>query len=235
MKRSLAALVLLVGACAPPPPASAPAAPAAQAAPLPAAVRWFRTSAEQRAAYLQTYRAAGAELDRLAEGVRVPWAVILDADETVLDNSLYEQQRAEQGLGYSPESWAAWVGQEAAPALPGAVDFTRRARALGGRVVIVTNRDEALCPATRRNLEKVGVAAAAVLCRSGASDKNPRFRAVETGTAGLPPLRVLLWVGDNIQDFPDLTQAGLRGGPAAAFAEFGHRYWVLPNPMYGSW
>ncbi|MFI5257962.1 MAG: HAD family acid phosphatase [Gemmatimonadales bacterium] len=51
----------------------------------------------------------------------------------------------------------------------------------------------------------------------------------------MPPLRVLMWVGDNIQDFPALTQAAMRSAPASAFDEFGERFVVLPNPMYGSW
>ena len=79
-----------------------------------------------------------------------------------------------------------------------------------------------------------GLRADLVLCRTpGQSDKNPRYRAVEAGTtpAGLPPLRVVAWIGDNIRDFPALDQdAG-----AAALAPFGERYFMLPNPMYGSW
>jgi predicted secreted acid phosphatase len=75
-----------------------------------------------------------------------------------------------------------------------------------------------------------------VLCQApGESDKNPRFRRVQSGTAapGVPALTVVAWFGDNILDFPGLSQAS-REDPAA-LAEFGRRYFVLPNPMYGSW
>ena len=63
-----------------------------------------------------------------------------------------------------------------------------------------------------------------------------RFRAVQAGTAPspLPPLEVVMWVGDNVGDFPGATQA-IRTQPQAAFAEFGRGWFVLPNPMYGSW
>ena len=100
------------------------------------------------------------------------WGVILDADETVLDNSEYQ----------------------------------------------------------------LGIEADLVLCQPpGESDKNPRFQRVERGTAapGVGPLTVVAWFGDNILDFPGMTQA-VRND-SRALAEFGNRYFILPNPMYGSW
>ena len=106
---------------------------------------------------------------------------------------------------------------------------------LGGRVVVVTNRSEAECADTRANLTDVGIPAAAVLCKGETSDKGPRFAAVASGAGtGLGPLRVAMWFGDNIHDFPALSQ-DVRLGGDDAFARFGETYWLLPNPMYGSW
>ncbi|MDQ3556575.1 MAG: hypothetical protein M3409_07330, partial [Gemmatimonadota bacterium] len=205
---------------------------------LPNDVHWFRNSAEQRALFVQGYRVAGDQLRELARGApRGSWAVIVDADETVLDNSPYQVRRAELGLGFTIESWNEWVRERRATALPGSTEFLRQVREMGGRVAIVTNRDEIVCPETRENLQSVGVAADVVLCKpEGPSDKNPRFRAVEQGTAaaGVPPLRVLMYVGDNIQDFPGLTQE-IRNAPPAATERFGRNWIMLPNPMYGSW
>lgn len=239
---------MILGACAGrgsapprtgPAPAPTQAATAARPAPVPGAVHWYRTAAEHRAIYEQVYAWAGrlvAAQVAAGEG-KGPWGVILDADETVLDNSTYQLRRARAGLGFTNESWNEWVREEVAPALPGAVAFLRRVKALGGRIAIVTNRDEVVCDATRRNLAAVGVEADAVLCRKpGPSEKETRFRAVEEGTsdAGLPPLRVLAWVGDNIQDFPGGSQA-LRDADPARLIDFGIRFFLLPNPMYGSW
>lgn len=246
--RKLAALSLVFAAAcapavAPPPPAPTPAPPSMPAAAaaaegeVPLAVRWVRASAEHRAAFLQAYRQADERLRAVEAGVPDgTWAVILDADETVLDNSTYQLRRARQGLGYTVESWNEWVREEAAPALAGAAEFTRTVRQLGGRVVIVTNRGEEVCEPTRDNLREVGVPFDLVLCQpTGApSDKNPRFRAVQEGTAGLPPLRVLMWVGDNIRDFPGLDQP-IRTGGAEPYEPFGRTHIILPNPMYGSW
>jgi len=201
------------------------------------AVHWWRSSAERTAVFVQTYRWAGERLRELAASERRgTWAVIMDADETALDNSTYQLRRNSQNEGFTAETWAAWVNEQAATATPGAVEFTRLVHELGGRVAIVTNRDDPTCPATRDNLRRVNVMADVVLCRvAGASDKNPRFAAVQSGTGtGLPPLKVLMWVGDNIQDFPALTQEVRTRGPQA-LEPFGRTYVLLPNPMYGSW
>jgi 5'-nucleotidase (lipoprotein e(P4) family) len=247
--RTLALLALpLVAACAPaavptsapaPVPASSASSAAASARPaLSNDVHWYRNSAEQRALYLQAYRGAGDALRELARGKAAgTWAVILDADETVLDNSTYQKERWQADSAFSEPSWNAWVRRIAAPALPGAAAFIRGAREMGGRVVIVTNRDEAVCEETRENLRRLAIAVDAVLCKpAGPSDKNPRFAAVSRGTTGtgLPALEVLMWVGDNIQDFPGQTQA-VRTAGDDAFARFGRSFVVLPNPMYGSW
>jgi 5'-nucleotidase (lipoprotein e(P4) family) len=208
-------------------------APAAQ---LPNDVRWFRTSAEYRALARQAYQVAGDRIPELSRGLPAQrWAVILDADETTLDNSEYERRRAVLDSGYTDASWAAWVREQAA-AVPGAPEFTRRVHELGGRIAIVTNRADSLCAVTRANLQSVGVEADLVLCQiPGVSDKADRFRRVQNGTAaaGVPPLTVVAWVGDNMLDFPGLTQAA-RNEPRA-FTDFGRRYFMLPNPMYGSW
>ena len=239
----LSALIGGTAACAPATvPATrqpAPAATPATSATIPGGIRWFAAAAEQRAAYVQAYRNATATLERRAAGLPAgSWAVILDADETVIDNSPYEIQQARFGVPYDSASWDAWVKRGAARALPGAVAFTSRAHALGGRVVIVTNRDQQYCGVTRDNIIRVGVPADEVLCRTDRANgsKDPRFEAVQGGTAPstLPPLNVLMWVGDNIQDFPHLSQA-IRTAPDSALAGFGEQFIVLPNPMYGSW
>lgn len=205
---------------------------------VPLALHWTRASAEHRANLLQSYRGAEARLREVAAPLsRGSWAVIMDADETVLDNSLYFQRQAARGYRGFTYNWPQFVHEAIAPALPGAVSFTSLVHELGGRLVIVTNRAENLCPDTRRNLQNAGIKADAVLCHPpGVEDKNPRFVAVQQGHVdGLPALHVAMWVGDNVQDFPGLTQAQMRTAPDAAFSEFGRSWWILPNPIYGSW
>jgi 5'-nucleotidase (lipoprotein e(P4) family) len=228
-----------------PPATPAPAvaaAPPAEAAPsfrASTAIRWVRDSAEHRAVFLQIYRQATAHVEQ--EALARPagtWAVVLDGDEAVLDNSLYQLERARAGRPFDAESWHAWCARREAVPLPGAQAFLSGVRALGGKVAIVTNRTASECPDTEAVFRAHGLVYDAMLCKpdGGPSDKGPRFEAVARGTTpgGLPPLEVVAFVGDNIQDFPGLSQA-LRKEEDEAFAPFGARFFVLPNPMYGSW
>ena len=220
------------------PPSPAPPSPAPAGREMPDSLHWARNSAEHRAIALQTYRLASDQIQRAAQGREAgTWAVILDADETILDNSAYEKELLQQGVTHTPERWAAWVARKAAPAIPGAPAFVRKARELGGRIAIVSNRTEAECPDTGANLANLGVSYDAILCRPPqGSDKGPRFEQVARGEAFADrrPVEVLMWVGDNIQDFPGMSQA-IRQGPEEALSPFGTRFIVLPNPMYGSW
>ena len=218
-----------------PAPAATPAAIAVEAAPLPDDVRWVRESAEYRAAAWQAFALARERVEELAAG-RAPgtWAVSVDADETVLDNSLYELEGARAGTGYDAETWRRWVARREAEAVPGAREFLERVRELGGRVVVVTNRKAHERADTDANLRALGLPFDLLLVRTAEREKEPRWEAVERGTAGLPPAEILLWVGDNVGDFPDLDQS-LRGRPEEELAPFGRRFILLPNPMYGSW
>jgi 5'-nucleotidase (lipoprotein e(P4) family) len=216
-------------------------------APLPAtrtpgdpdSIRWVRDAAEYRAAVLQIYRDATGRVESEARARTAgTWAVVLDADETVLNNATYQLERARQGLAFTPDSWAAWVRRREATPVPGAAAFLGRVHALGGRIAIVTNRLQSECADTIAVFELYQLMYDAMLCRQDGtpSDKNPRFEAVATGQtpAGTTPLEIVAFIGDNILDFPKLTQA-LKASGDAAFADFGIRYFLIPNPMYGSW
>jgi 5'-nucleotidase (lipoprotein e(P4) family) len=233
---------ILISGCASAPPRE-PAAPAATASPassaLPNDLKWARDSAEYHAAVLQAYRAATARVEREAAGrARGTWAVSLDADETVISNLRYQIERGSQGMGFTSESWNAWVRRREATPLPGAAAFLARVRALGGRIAIVTNRLGSECPDTEAVFRTHALVYDVMLCRPDGtpSDKNPRFAAVASGRAfgSTAPLDVVAFVGDNILDFPGLSQAVRREGDDA-FADFGVRFFLVPNPMYGSW
>jgi 5'-nucleotidase (lipoprotein e(P4) family) len=194
-------------------------------------------SAEYYASILQVYRDATARIEQQAPSHTAgTWGVVLDADETVISNLPYQIERI--GLGYSAESWAAWVRRREATPLPGAASFLARVRQLGGRIAIVTNRLASECDDTVALFRARALPFDAMLCRAdnGPSDKNPRFEAVAAGKspASPGPLDVVAFVGDNILDFPKLSQA-IRQGELAGFSEFGVRFFLLPNPMYGSW
>ena len=122
--------------------------------------------------------------------------------------------------------------------MPGAARFLARVHSLGGRIAIVTNRLGSECADTEAVFRTYGLAYDMMLCRPDGSpgDKNPRFGAVAAGTtpSGSPALDIVAFLGDNILDFPSASQA-LREKDDSAFDAFGTRYFILPNPMYGSW
>lgn len=231
-------LTLMTTACTAAAPGSA-VTPVASNTVYSNGVTWVTRSAEYHAAVLQVYRHARAAIEDATRGrTRGDWAVILDADETVISNLEYQQGLERTGRPHSSALWKEWVQRRAAVPLPGAKVFLDRIRTLGGRIAIVTNRLESECADTRAVFERHVLAHDVMLCRpdAGPSDKNPRFAAVAAGTwpGGSGPLTVLAWVGDNIQDFPSLTQAVRQQGDAG-FTDFGARFFVVPNPMYGSW
>lgn len=242
MRRTIAVFLLLATvscAAAPQRPSTSAPQPPSTPAPVPEAIRWVRSSAEYHAALFQVYRLATTRVEQaVAKLPAGSWAVILDADETVLDNSLYQLERSKLGLGFSAESWNAWVKRREATVLPGSASFLARVRALGGKIAIVTNRLESECADTRAVFDTFKLPYDAMLCRMDGtpSDKNPRFASVAEGrsAASSTPLAVVAVIGDNIQDFPGLSQKTREQG-APGFTEFGVRYFLVPNPMYGSW
>ena len=243
-------LLLLAAGCATAPapaPAGAPATPpGAAATTTPGAVapeeltddvRWVLSSAEYRAAVWQAFDLATERVEELAAG-RQPgtWAVSVDADETLIGNVQYEVERHGHPVEFDPTAWTEWVQRRQAIALPGARQFAARVRELGGKVVVVTNRKDFEAADTEANLKALGLPYDLLLPRTAEGDKEGRWEAVAAGTAapGVPPLEIVLWVGDNIQDFPHLDQK-LAQAPETALAPFGDRFILVPNPMYGSW
>lgn len=239
MRRSVVALILSIflanAACA-----TVPAQPPAAPGPVPSTgTIWVDRSAEYHAIVVQTYRMALAHVEATTRGRRAgSWAVMLDADETVLNNVVYQRERESAGLGYTTESWNAWVKRREATPVPGAPAFLARVKALGGVVAIVTNRLESECEDTRAVFRAHQLLFDVMLCRpdGSPSDKNPRFTSVAAGQfpGATGPLEIVAVVGDNILDFPSLSQA-IRQQGDTAFTDFGVRFFALPNPMYGSW
>lgn len=197
----------------------------------------MRGSAEYPAVLEQTFRLAGEVLARRVADRRAGgWAVVVDADETLIGNSEQSKEAALGAPGPFEAQWDDWVERRAAPALPGARRFLERVHELGGKIAVVTNRRQRHCSQTVDNLRAEDLPFDVVLCRGEDHDKAPRWRSVEDGTASpdLPPLEIVMWVGDNIHDFPGLDQELRFAGPEAR-RDFGERFFILPNPLYGSW
>lgn len=222
------------------------------------AVLWMQASAEYDAAALSLYRAAAARLDdaladprwdALEPGDRadapsfagLPPAVIMDVDETVLDNSPYQARLVLEGRAFDEASWAGWVDERAARGVPGVAEFTRAAASRGVTVVYLSNRTEQAQAATLANLRALGLPVAdesvflgkgTLGCEQAGSDKDCRRRQVAAR------YRVLMQFGDQLGDFVAVRDDAPASRQALVDRHagwFGERWWMLPNPTYGDW
>lgn len=206
------------------------------------AVLWQQSSGEERALAYQTYTLAKMILDRdlrINRRLRMKRAVIVDVDETVLDNSAHEAWLIKNHQIYNPKDWTEWCNQAAAGAVPGAVAFLRYATSRGVRVFYVTNRKETEKDGTARNLKKLGfpeVNDQTLLVRidEKSSSKEGRRRDIAR------KYRVVVLMGDDLNDFSDLfenskTADSRIDAVEKMRAQFGTRFIMLPNPMYGHW
>lgn len=217
------------------------------------ATKWYRDSAEKNAQYNQVFSIGLEKITAKVKQQKLqhkPWGIILDIDETVLDNSAYAKDLAMSCQSYSSQSNYAFMEQKISTATPGSHNLTCSVQKMGGKVVLVTNRngvfDDKIQSATVENLKNAGICFDNVVFANGENDSNktPRFEAVATGnyqnvvaTNQLKPFKVLAYFGDNIQDFPNIKQDdAIKQDPNSDFyKKFGQEYFSLPNPTYGSW
>ena len=244
-----------------PPAAPAPVTPAG---PPPNdnlnAVVWTQTAIEHDLIYREVYRNASEKLragladptwDALSRSDRksadvsnLKPAVIVDIDETVLDNSPFQARLVRDNKDYDRLAWAEWCREKAAKALPGALEFTQDAAKRGITVFYVSNRAQDLSEPTLENLRAAGFPIAAnetvflgfgtVVegCQQAGSGKGCRRELIGRR------YRVLMQFGDQLGDFVDPATNTPEGRRAAIepYADWvGERWFVLPNPTYGSW
>lgn len=255
-----------------PEPSATPAAPvvvatAPDAAPAAAAVgphdnlnavAWMQTSVEYRLLAGQTWRGALAQLDKALKtpgwdalpkedranvAAGLPPAIIVDVDETVLDNSPYQARLIRDGKSFNDFTWNEWVQEKAARPVPGAVEFARAAAARGVTFFYISNRTADQSAATIENLRKagfpvkddsqfLGLGTVVDGCEADGSEKNCRRQLVGRTH------RVLMQVGDQLGDLVTVvanTPAGREQAVRPYLAWVGERWFVLPNPSYGSW
>ncbi|XQW83588.1 HAD family acid phosphatase [Thalassotalea piscium] len=226
--------------------------------PLSNAVKWQTTSKEYRYLTSVTYKRASDVLENNTLP-NTPWAVVMDVDETVLDNSQYQVNIEKNGVGYSPKTWSDWVASEKATLVPGVKGFIQTVFKQGGKLVLITNRNREQDHHTWNNLRALGIPVstdntcvigretedkAAIDGDKIINDKDLRRLKVQNGTAScytpnssraslFPELTIIMQVGDNIQDFSGVTQE--EADVKALLPRAKSELILLPNPMYGSW
>ena len=201
------------------------------------ATLYQQKSAEVEALCYQAYNIAELRLNQILENnpYKKPLAIVVDVDETVLDNSPFEAKCILENKDY-PNFWVEWCEVANAKALPGAVDFLNYAKSKGVETFYITNRKVEVQEATMKNLKAKGfpcVDNAHMMLRTTESNKQPRRNKV------LETHEIVILMGDNLNDFTDLFDKKLPADRSKIVsdlkAEFGKKFIVLPNAMYGDW
>jgi 5'-nucleotidase (lipoprotein e(P4) family) len=199
---------------------------------------YAQTSAEYKALCYQAYELAEIQVKQaLAKGLKRP-TVILDLDETVLDNSPYTAWQIETNNPYSSRTWAKWVEDASAKAVPGSIEFLTWANSNGVDLYYISNRSSDGLNATIKNLQNLGVPQADsthIFLKTNTSDKSERRAKVKAGAAD-----IILYIGDNLGDYSEIWDKPSSVDERLSNLqvhrdEMGVKFIVLPNSLYGTW
>ncbi len=217
------------------------------------ATLFVQSSAEFYANSKSIYKAAQSNLKELLEDQNhtaaleqkgnyqnKPPAIILDVDQTVLDNSAYQARLIRNNTSY-PDGWVSWAKEEKAEFLPGALEFLKFAISEGVEIFFVTNRVKEIEEATLRNYAKLGLNLSSerdlILSRgenNWGSNKTARRELIAED------YRIVMMFGDNLGDFVDIKENNLLPDERVIITAKYDEYWgvswfMFSNPMYGDW
>ena len=215
-------------------------------------VLFVQTSAEFAANNIQTYANASkaldialndkswsAALEQIDDFQNKQPAIIIDVDETVLDNSNFQSRTILSGLSY-PNGWKEWVNEAKAGEVAGVRDFLYLAEEKGVAIYYLTNRLESLREGTVKNLINLGLPfdknKNMLLMRKeeNSRDKTERRKYIANKN------RILLVIGDQLTDFISTDEAYIfykeRKKLAEKYSEmWGTKWFLITNPTYGRW
>jgi 5'-nucleotidase (lipoprotein e(P4) family) len=214
---------------------------------------YMRSAAEYRACCFQAFNLAVERLKSAVAAARSTdrLAVILDLDETILDNSGFQATQTRSNLAFDQRLWELWELHEGERVglVPGAKEFVTTAVSLGVTPIYISSRDRTYHEQTKQVLARLQLPLSddrwlMLADATTGSDKTSRRTAAEQ------EFTVVLLIGDNLRDFDEafrfsstLVTAGKRNEAIDARAvavdqrraEFGDRFIILPNPAYGEW
>lgn len=198
---------------------------------------WVQNSGEYRALAFQAYNSARWSLDDMLERVRFakPPCIVLDLDETCLDNSPYTGYQIKENEAYTSEDWQRWTALAEADSIPGCVSFLKWADSKV-EIFYISNRKVAELDATIENMKSLGFPKADkdhVILRTDDSNKEARRKMVEEKHS------IAMYFGDNLNDFSEMFEEKSTGERNQLVDEnrtaWGTKFIIIPNPNYGSW
>jgi 5'-nucleotidase (lipoprotein e(P4) family) len=196
---------------------------------------WVQNSAEYRALCFQAYNIATQQLSKHRNHGEKRPAIVLDIDETVLDNSPYQAMLTLTHQNYTSETWEEWVNLRRARPVPGSVEFLKEAHRQGFELFFISNRAIRHLEPTYQNMIELGIPVKRenMFLRTNQMGKDSRRAVIETNH------EIIMLIGDVMTDFSDIFEDKTTNErhilTDRSAREFGTRYIVLPNPMYGEW
>ena len=215
-------------------------------------VLYVQTSTEFAANNIQTFNNASKALDMALKDktwtaaleqkdsfVSKDPAIIIDVDETVLDNSSFQSRTILSGLSY-PNGWAKWVNESKATAVEGVYKFLHYANESEVKIFYVTNRLESFREPTIRNLKSLGLpfddSLNSLIMREDEDvrDKTERRKNIAEN------YRIVLLLGDQLTDFISTKEAYVFHSDRKKLANkysdmWGSKWFMITNPTYGRW
>ena len=218
------------------------------------ATLWMQTSLEYAMNCQQTYTLAKLQLEKAKKNPLwtayakqknntnyhlLPSAIIMDIDETILDNSPYQARLIYGNKRFSRKSWKLWVSEQKAAAIPGSIAFIKYAYEQNIKIIFITNREHDEKQDTWQNLKKTidpRITIEQILCKKDqpnwGSDKTSRRELVAQKH------RILMLIGDDANDIHSFDNSSFINRKKDAknhLMNWGKKWFILPNPTYGHW
>ena len=198
---------------------------------------WYQNAAEVDALYQQGYNVATNKLkELLKQPTDKPYSIVLDIDETVLSNIPFQVKMVKDGTAFNPKLWDEWVQKAEAKPVAGAKEFLQFADKNKVQIYYISDRTDAQVDATIKNLEAQGLPVQGrdhlMFKKEGDKSKEGRRQEVIKHT------NLVMLFGDNLVDFAEFStksEADRDKMFEQLKAEFGDKFIIFPNPMYGSW
>ena len=209
-------------------------------------INYMQTSAEVRALYYQAFNIAKFKLDNYLklkvkddnlDKENKKDAIIVDVDETIVVTIPYNAINMMKSRNY-PNGWKEWIDKLEAKPVAGAIEFLQYAKSKNITIFYVTNRKENVKESTYKNLKNLGypILKENLLTKNNSSNKSLRRKKV------LEYYEVILYIGDNLIDFPgnfdkEFTKTinGRKKQVEKYKKNFGDKWIILPNSVYGDW
>lgn len=200
------------------------------------ATYWYQNSGEAKALYYQGFESAKKYFDQVKVPANKKKAVVVDIDETIVDNSEHSAYQFLKSKEYDAEVWTKWVNAKKALATPGAVEYNNYVNSHGATMLYVSNRmNDTELEGTIENLKKLGftnVSKETMFLKTKSSKKEDRYKQIES--LGYEIVQI---IGDNLNDFTDATYHKTNEERSKWVNdhkhEIGTKYIILPNPLYG--